>query len=135
MQSGSESDPADRSMAARCVVPRTSNATIAAGGVIQRTRKQGQEGDPDDPGGPGGFGSQADYYNSTPSPWGQYKGTQNQYGQPLPIPPGDGSESNGLADGFVRRIIASGFRDMKKSNSESERKIFYKVHRASYSRN
>ena len=56
MQSGSESDPADRTMAARCVVPRSSNATIVAGGVIQRARKQGTEGDPDDPGGPGGVG-------------------------------------------------------------------------------
>ena len=35
MQSGSDSDAADRSMAARCVSPTISNTTIAAGGVIR----------------------------------------------------------------------------------------------------
>ena len=54
MQSGSESDPADNSMAARCVSPSFSNATIAAGGVIQRPRRAETTNDEDDPGGPGG---------------------------------------------------------------------------------
>ena len=36
MQSGSESDAADKSMAARCVSPMISNTTIAAGGIIHR---------------------------------------------------------------------------------------------------
>ena len=57
MQSGSESDAADRSMAARCVSPTISNATEAAGKVIQRPpRRADDEDDPLGPGGPGGPG-------------------------------------------------------------------------------
>ena len=119
MQSGSESDPADHSMAARCVSPLISNATIAAGGVIQRPRRVGSGNDDDDdpggPGGPGGFGAQTQPYNPTPSPWASYRGTYNQYGRPAHIPSQDGSESNGPVDGSVRRIMASGLREMKKT--------------------
>ena len=59
LQSGSGSDPADKSMAARCVPPSISNATIVAGGVIQRPRRGGSgndDDDPDVPGSPGGPG-------------------------------------------------------------------------------
>ena len=44
-----------------------------------------------------------------------FRGTQNQYGRPTPIPSVGDEESNGPGDGSVRRIMASGFRDMKKS--------------------
>ena len=57
MQSGSESDAADKSMAARCVSPTISNTTIAAGGVIHRPpRRLDDEDDHVGPGGSGGPG-------------------------------------------------------------------------------
>ena len=116
LQSGSDSDAADRSMAARCVSPTISNTTIAAGGVIRRPpRRTDDEDDPVGPGvsgGPGGFGAQP---SATPSPWISYRRTQDQYGRPTPIPSAGDEESNGPADGSVRHIMASGFREMKKS--------------------
>ena len=80
MQSGSESDTADKSMAARSVSPTISNTTIGAGGVILRhPRRSDDDDDPVGPGGsggPGGFGAQPPEYNPIPSPWIGYRGTQ-----------------------------------------------------------
>ena len=71
------------------------------------------------------MGAQADSYNPTPSPWMGYRGTQHQYGRPLPVPSGDGSEGNGPGDGSVRRIMPSGFRDMKNTMSKARVKERY----------
>ena len=79
-------------------------------------------------GGPGGFGAQLPN-QPTPSPWAGYRGTQHQYGRPSPVPSVGDEESNGLGDGSVRRIMASGFRDMKKSMTTArvKEKDFIKV--------
>ena len=66
MQSGSESDAADKSMAARCVSPTISNTTIAAGGVIKRPpRRSDDEDDPVGPGGSGGPGGLVHSHQNT----------------------------------------------------------------------
>ena len=61
MQSGSESDPADKSMAARCVSPSISNATYYSRwwGYPKTPRRADDE---DDPGGPGGSGGSGGFW-------------------------------------------------------------------------
>ena len=98
-------------MAWRCVPPAFSNATIAAGGVLQRPRRH----NPSDSDDPGGFGGSNEYPNPNQGLWSGYHSTQYAH----PLPPASASESHGPGDGSVRRIMAAGFRDTKKSMAKT----------------